>query len=119
MPVGVSGDSQIDIDTDSIEHEETRVRAWFQENTKAYRSNPIGREYRSVVTLEVFDCAKRTAALEKAVYYSASDTTGRAVGGFSVTVADTDFASVVPRSIGELKLKRACSSQAPSEEEKK
>jgi len=118
-PIGMSDYSRFDIDKDSIEHENNRVRAWFQENTDAIRRTPMGREYRSAVTLEIFDCVKRTTALEKAIYYSELDKMGKVVGDFSVTVTDADFSPVVPGSIGEIKLKNACPGRPAEVEEGK
>lgn len=108
VPLGISGTSYFDIDADSIERSDTQIKAWFRENLAKRTRNPLGKYYRSVVTLEVFDCDKKTIALEKALYYSEPNEGGNVVGDYSMTVTPEDFSMAIPGSIGELKLDKVC-----------
>lgn len=108
VDVAVSDNSRIDMDRDSVESTEEHVKAWFKEETLVRRQNAVGNYYRSAVTFEIFMCKERKTAIQKAVYYTEPNLGGNVVSDMDFDINDSAYTLVIPGSLGELKMKRAC-----------
>jgi hypothetical protein len=108
VDVAVFDNSRIDIDRDSIDANEENVKAWFKEETLVRKQNAVGNYYRSAVTYEVFLCKERKTAIQKTVYYTEPNLSGSVVNDTDFDINDAAYTLVIPGSLGELKMKRAC-----------
>ncbi|CAJ97177.1 hypothetical protein CMPELA_31095 [Cupriavidus necator] len=110
--IGVGGENTLlYVDATSISSSKGLKKAWLRYSyTTPQKGDYVTKfkDYRSVLTMNHFDCAGRRSAVSKQVIYEGDDGTGEVLGTNSIKNVENALDDVTPGTLGETALIRVC-----------
>jgi hypothetical protein len=116
VEVTIAGDgATINADIASVKQVEGKTLVWFltsggtAKKLPMYNADhPAGTTYKSLVTLQSFDCVKGRSASLQASYYSEEDMSGEHLGSITTPDVAVSFSYPTPGTVGNAQLDYAC-----------